>query len=77
MIIIIIIHIIIHIIIIIIIIVIIVLIIKKGPRGSSITANLRTNITDFRGFDSSIVLILRGGIIMSVGDITESSSQRV
>ena len=31
------------------------------------TANLPTNIVDFRGFDSSITLILRGGILMSIG----------
>ena len=30
-----------------------------------ITANLRTKILDFRGFDSSTILILRGGILMS------------
>ena len=29
------------------------------------TANLCTKILDFRGFDSSIILILRGGILMS------------
>ena len=29
-------------------------------------ANSRTKILDFRGFDSSIILILRGGIIMSI-----------
>ena len=41
------------------------------------TANLRTNIVDFRGFDSSIILILRGGILMSVGDFPESFSQAI
>ena len=42
------------------------------------TANLRTNIMDFRGFDSSILLILRGGIIlMSMGDFPESLSQAI
>ena len=29
-------------------------------------ANIRTNIMDFGGFDSSIILILRGGNLMSV-----------
>ena len=29
------------------------------------TANLRTKILDVRGFDSSRILILRGGILMS------------
>ena len=32
---------------------------------TSSTANLRTKILDFRGFDSSIILILRGGNLMS------------
>ena len=27
---------------------------------------------DFRGFDSSTILIFRGGILMSVGDLPES-----
>ena len=31
-------------------------------------ANLRTNIMDFRGFDSSIILNVRGGILMSIGN---------
>ena len=35
------------------------------------TANLRTKILDFRGFDSSRILILRGGILMSIGDFPE------
>ena len=30
---------------------------------------------DFRGFDSSIILILRGGILMSIGIFPESLSQ--
>ena len=30
-------------------------------------ANLCTKILDFRGFDSNIILILRGGILMSIG----------
>ena len=40
------------------------------------TANLRTKILDFRGFDSSIILMLRGGILMSTGNFPESLSQR-
>ena len=40
-----------------------------------ITADLPTNIVDFRGFDSSIILILRGGILMSMGDFPESLGQ--
>ena len=34
------------------------------------TANLRTNILDFRGFDSSIIVILRGRIPRPIGDFT-------
>ena len=41
------------------------------------TANLRTNIMDFRGFDSSTILILRGGMIMSIGYFPESLSQAI
>ena len=39
------------------------------------TPNLPTNIVDFRGLDSSIILISRGGILMSRGDSPESLSQ--
>ena len=39
------------------------------------TANLGTNIMDFRGFDLSIILTLRGGILKPIGDIPESLSQ--
>ena len=38
-------------------------------------ANLPTNIVDFGGFASSIMLCLRGGILMSIGDFPEDSSQ--
>ena len=41
------------------------------------TANLRTKILDFRGFDSGRILISRGGILMSVGDFPEVLSQRI
>ena len=41
------------------------------------TANLRTNILDFRGFDSSIILILWGAILMSIGDFPESLSRAI
>ena len=37
--------------------------------------NLPTNIVDFRGFDSSTILIWRGGIPRPIGDFPESSSQ--
>ena len=39
------------------------------------TANPRTNIMDFRWFDSSIILILRGGIRRPIGNFLESLSQ--
>ena len=32
----------------------------------------RTQIVDFRGFDSSTILILRGGIPRPIGDFPES-----
>ena len=48
----------------------------NGPTLQS-TANLRTNIMDFRGFDSSIILIIRGGILMSIGGFPESLSQAI
>ena len=42
-----------------------------------VTANLRTIIMAFRGFDSSIILILRSGILMSKGDFPESLDQAI
>ena len=45
--------------------------------ASETTANLRTETLDFGGFDSSIILILRGRILMSTGIFPESSSQRI
>ena len=39
------------------------------------TPDLPTNIVDFGGFDSSVILIERGGILMSKGDFPESLSQ--
>ena len=41
------------------------------------TANLRTKILDFRGFDSSIDLCLRGGIPRPIGDFPKSLSQTI
>ena len=40
-------------------------------------ANLRSNILDFRGFDSSRILIPGGGILMSIGNFPEILSQRI
>ena len=34
-------------------------------------------ILDCRGFDSSIILIIRGGILMSIGNFPEIQSQRI
>ena len=58
-----------------------------GPRGScpcipsqiisGYTATLRTKILDFRGFDSSRILSLRGGILMSIGNFPEVLSQGI
>ena len=39
------------------------------------TANPRTNIIDFRGFDSNIILNLRGELFRPIGDFPESASQ--
>ena len=41
------------------------------------TANLRTEMLDFRGFDSNIILVVRGGILMSIGSSLEILSQRI
>ena len=40
-------------------------------------ANLRTKILDSRGFYSSIILIIRGGTLMSIVDFPESLSHRI
>ena len=53
-----------------------------GPCGSSSigighTANLHKHIMDFRGFDSNIILVLRGGFSISIGDFLESLSQQI
>ena len=48
-----------------------------GGKASTVTANLRTTILDFRGFDSSRILILRGGLLMSIGNFLESLSQAI
>ena len=46
-------------------------------NDSKDTANLRTKILDFRGFDSCIVLILGGGIPRPTGNSLESLSQAI
>ena len=54
---------------------------KGGARTAGPTcgcmADLRTNIMEFRGLDSSIILILRGGIPRPKGDFPESLSQAI
>ena len=47
--------------------------IYQKPRQS--TANPRTDIMDFRGFDSSMILILRGGISRPIGNFPQSLTQ--
>ena len=49
-------------------------IIKRAISSNS-TANLRTKILDFRGFDSSRVFILRDGIPRPIVDLPESLSR--
>ena len=44
--------------------------ISRGDHGA--TPNLPTDIVGFRGFDSSIILIYRGGIPRPIGDFPES-----
>ena len=46
--------------------------VREGAVG---TANLRTRILDFRGFDSSIILMLRAGILISIEKFPEVLSQ--
>ena len=41
------------------------------------TANLRIKILDFRGLDSNIILNLRVGILMSIGDIPNNLNQTI
>ena len=45
---------------------------SSGP-----TPNMSTEILDFRGFDSSAILILRGGILRSRGNFPEILSQQI
>ena len=45
--------------------------------GEAYAANLRAETPDFGGLDSSILLILRVGILRSIGDVPEIVSQQV
>ena len=49
----------------------------RGERNKPHTANLRTKILDFGGFDSGGILILRGGTLMSIGNFPQSLSQQI
>ena len=40
---------------------------RNENNSNDTTPNPPTNIVDFGGFDSSIILNLRGGILMSIG----------
>ena len=42
-----------------------------------ITANLRTKMLDFRGFDSSIIFMLRVGFLMPAGHFPKLLSQQI
>ena len=50
---------------------------SRGVTSRRVTANLRKNILDFRGFGSSIILNSRGGHFRSIGNFPESLSQRI
>ena len=41
------------------------------------TANLRTKILDFGRFDSSRILVLKGRMFMSIGNLLQSSGQEI
>ena len=49
----------------------------RGEGDLPTTADLRTKILEFRGLGSSRILILRGGILVSIGNFTESLSQAI
>ena len=51
--------------------------IPRHPAPLSSAANVRTKILDFRGFDSSIILHIRGGFLMPIGNFMENSSQQI
>ena len=50
---------------------------KRARPAHGLTPNLPTKILCFRGSDSSIILTVRGGFVMSVGDFPESLSQQL
>ena len=54
---------------------------KRSPRCETTcaraAANLRTKLLDFRGSDSSIILVLRGGFPSPIGKLLVSLSQAI
>ena len=48
---------------------------RQCSRQCACTANLRTKILDFRGFDSTRIWILRGGLPRPTGNFLETLSQ--
>ena len=50
---------------------------KMGKVSKKYTANLGTKILEFRGFDKSRIFNVRGGILMSIGNLLEIVSQRI
>ena len=48
-----------------------------GLGNFAYTANLHTKIMDFGGFDSSRILIQKGGVLMSIGYFPEVLSQGI
>ena len=52
---------------------------RDGPTERELwhTAYLRNKIVDSRGFDSSRILMLRGGILTSIGNFPEVLSQQI
>ena len=48
---------------------------EGDPTMKSPTPNLPTDMVGFKGFDSSIILIERGGILRFIGDFLESLTQ--
>ena len=49
----------------------------ESPRLRPIFVRTSTKILDFRGFDSSRILILRRGILMSMGSFLQVLNQRI
>ena len=53
---------------------------KWRPSGAwerAVAADLRSEIMDFGGFDSSRISLLRGGILMPIGTFLEMLSQQI